>query len=127
MNEGIQEIGDEAFYGCNALRNVTIPGTVVRVGLHAFSGCKDLERVFICEGVQELNAGLFWCCVLLKEVCVPQSVQRLKSMEYRNIVYEVFGACPNLTVICPKGSDTEAYCREKGFRFKDNVFEKSGV
>ena len=127
MNEGIQEIGDEAFYGCNALRNVTIPGTVVRVGLHAFSGCKNLERVFICEGVQELNAGLFWCCDSLKEVCVPQSVQRLKSMEYRNIVYEVFGACPNLTVICPKGSDTEAYCREKGFRFKDNVFEKSGV
>lgn len=92
-----------------------------------FQAVKIWKEFLFVRGVQELNAGLFWCCDSLKEVCVPQSVQRLKSMEYRNIVYEVFGACPNLTVICPKGSDTEAYCREKGFRFKDNVFEKSGV
>lgn len=115
--EGVQEIGEHAFIGCNMLKTVTIPGTIICVETYAFSDCKNLESVYICEGVEELNAGIFWCCNALREVHVPASVQRLISMEYGNIVYEVFGACPNLTVICPKGSPTEAYCKEKGFRF----------
>ncbi len=115
--EGVQEIGEHAFIGCNMLKTVTIPGTIICVEMYAFSDCKNLESVYICEGVEELNAGIFWCCNALREVHVPASVQRLISMEYGNIVYEVFGACPNLTVICPKGSPTEAYCKEKGFRF----------
>lgn len=115
--EGVEELGEHAFIGCGALKTVTIPGTVVSVGAFVFSGCKNLEKVSICKGVEELGAAIFWCCNALEEAFVPASVQRLISMEYGGIVYETFGACPNLTVICPSGSPTEAYCREKGFRF----------
>lgn len=57
--EGVQEIGEHAFIGCNMLKTVTIPGTIICVETYAFSDCKNLESVYICEGVEELNAGIF--------------------------------------------------------------------
>lgn len=116
--EGVQEIGEHAFSECNALKTVTIPGTVFSVKQCTFSYCKNLEKVYICEGVEELQTNAFGLCNALKEVYISASVKRLISMKHENTVYEPFGTCTNLTVICPKGSPTEIYCKEKGFRFQ---------
>jgi len=118
ISEGVREIEKSAFQNCFALKDVTIPGTVDIVGEFALSDCRKLEKVYFCEGVQEIGAGVFFRCDAMKEVHVPKSVERFGFMEYGQYQYEVFDACPNLTVYCPQGSKVESYCEEKQVRYQ---------
>lgn len=112
---GVREIGEAAFA---ALRTLTIPPNVKRIGKKAFLGCAALETVYISEGVEELGAGVFAKCSKLRKVYMPASIQCIRDKEENSVDLELFAACPDVTVICPKQSVAEAYCREKGVRYQ---------
>ena len=111
---GVREIGEAAFAACAALRTLTIPPNVKRIGKKAFLGCAALETVYISEGVEELGAGVFAKCSKLQKVYMPASIQCIREKEENSLDFELFAACPDVTVICPKQSVAESYCREKG-------------
>lgn len=115
---GVREIGEAAFAACAALRTLTIPPNVKRIGKKAFLGCAALETVYISEGVEELGAGVFAKCSKLQKVYMPASIQCIRDKEENSLDLELFAACPDVTVICPKQSVAEAYCREKGVRYQ---------
>lgn len=115
---GVREIGEAAFAACAALRTLTIPPTVKRIGKKAFLGCAALETVYISEGVEELGAGVFAKCSKLRKVYMPASIQCIRDKEENSLDFELFAACPDVTVICPKQSVAESYCREKGVRYQ---------
>lgn len=115
---GVREIGEAAFAACAALRTLTIPPNVKRIGKKAFLGCAALETVYISEGVEELGAGVFAKCSKLRKVYMPASIQCIREKEENSRDLELFAACPDVTVICPKQSVAEAYCREKGIRYQ---------
>lgn len=115
---GVREIGEAAFAACAALRTLTIPPNVKRIGKKAFLGCAALETVYISEGVEELGAGVFAKCSKLRKVYMPASIQCIREKEENSLDLELFAACPDVTVICPKQSVAEAYCREKGVRYQ---------
>lgn len=115
---GVREIGEAAFAACAALRTLTIPPNVKRIGKKAFLGCAALETVYISEGVEELGAGVFAKCSKLRKVYMPASIQCIRDKEENSVDLELFAACPDVTVICPKQSVAESYCREKGIRYQ---------
>ncbi len=115
---GVREIGEAAFAACAALRTLTIPPNVKHIGKKAFLGCAALETVYISEGVEELEAGVFAKCSKLRKVYIPASIQCIRDKEENSLDLELFAACPDVTVICPKQSVAEAYCREKGVRYQ---------
>lgn len=115
---GVREIGEVAFAACAALRTLTIPPNVKRIGKKAFLGCAALETVYISEGVEELGAGVFAKCSKLQKVYMPASIQCIREKEENSLDFELFAACPDVTVICPKQSVAESYCREKGVRYQ---------
>lgn len=115
---GVREIGEAAFAACAALRTLTIPPNVKRIGKKAFLGCAALETVYISEGVEELGAGVFAKCSKLQKVYMPASIQCIREKEENSLDLELFAACPDVTVICPKQSVAESYCREKGVRYQ---------
>ncbi len=115
---GVREIGEAAFAACAALRTLTIPPNVKRIGKKAFLGCAALETVYISEGVEELGAGVFAKCSKLRKVYMPASIQCIREKEENSLDFELFAACPDVTVICPKQSVAESYCREKGVRYQ---------
>ena len=119
--EGVEEIDEYAFFVCSFLKDIMIPGTVKKIGNYAFARCDALEKVQICEGVLEIGERAFRDCGSLREIHIPKSVERLMTAtkRYTGIGNEVFSGCPELTVYCPAGSMAEAYCKEKGFRFKN--------
>lgn len=43
-------IGDKAFVGCTALKNITIPNSVINIGNYVFAGCNSLQSINVSEG-----------------------------------------------------------------------------
>ena len=48
----VTEIGEEAFEGCDTLRNVVIPKSVKKIDKFAFDGCWSLHTIY-CEFIEE--------------------------------------------------------------------------
>ena len=65
LNEGLVEIKDSAFYGCD-IEEIEIPSTVKVIGSYAFYSNKNLRQVKLNEGVVEINGGAFCGCNIEK-------------------------------------------------------------
>lgn len=67
----VERIGKNAFFGCDVLGGtLTLPATLGEVGTSAFSGCKRLQRVVIESDSVRIGAGAFAGCTGLKEIKV---------------------------------------------------------
>ena len=73
INSGVTSIGDLAFYGCLSLKEVTIPGTVERIGVEAFF-CAGMTELTISEGVASIEIRAFCNCKSLAAVTIPNTV-----------------------------------------------------
>ena len=103
----VEKIGDYAFSGCASLKSITIPAAVTEIGKGVFAGCSNLEEVCICGEVKKLGAEAFVNCTNLRMIRIRESIPN-------RILGETFEQQKGLTVSCPKGSRTEAYCKKKG-------------
>ena len=92
---------DGVFFGCTALKSITIPGNVKSIGGNAFARCTSLTDVTICDGLTEIygefpqsrgdthfdtyntyipnwnKMGAFSFCSALERVTIPESVTRI--------------------------------------------------
>ena len=60
ISNGIEEIGDYAFYGCSfSLKSLTLNGNIRRIGKHAFYYCEHLTTLILGENVTEFREGYF--------------------------------------------------------------------
>lgn len=64
----VTAIGNNAFYGCHNLTNITIPYKVTTIGFNAFSNCYKLRSIVIPENVGSVNMDAFSNCYNLVEV-----------------------------------------------------------
>lgn len=79
--EGVTEIGKYAFLGqkCKNLTEITIPGSVKRIGESAFGG-SYVTKVTILEGTQFI--GRFAFPKSLSKITIPNSVTKIKSYAF---------------------------------------------
>ncbi len=73
----VLSIGDEAFYLCSKLTEVTIPNSVTSIGDEAFYNCTGLTEVTIPNSVTSMGDYAFYLCSKLTEVTIPNSVTRI--------------------------------------------------
>jgi hypothetical protein len=64
----VTSIGDQAFYYCTSLTNVTIPNSVTSIGGDAFRFCTGLTSVTIGSSVTSIVTSAFWDCTSLTSV-----------------------------------------------------------
>lgn len=86
----VTEIEDFVFIGGNTLQDVTVPGSVKRIGFNAFSNMKKLRRVVLEEGVEIIDGGAFNLSPL-EEIILPDSLTTLGD--------GAFSYCASLTRI----------------------------
>lgn len=87
LPEGLTFIGDEAFYHCG-IKELTLPGTLKKVGESAFEGCDKLEKVTIAPGMTKLPFAMFSGCKSLKSIVIPDGVKIIDGI--------CFGGCESL-------------------------------
>jgi hypothetical protein len=73
INEGIEHIGNTAFYEYNSLTSVTIPNSVKSIGNTAFSRCFGITSVTIPNSVISIGDRAFAGCTNLAAVHVSWS------------------------------------------------------
>lgn len=79
IEEGLAEIPDFAFEGCENLEAIVIPSSVKRIGFNAFYKCSRLKEVVMTTGLLEINSAAFRFCFDLEELHVPASVDLISS------------------------------------------------
>ena len=77
VEEGLTEIPDWAFDGCDSLERIVIPGSVKRIGFNAFTKCSRLKHVELSEGITEIDSSAFRFCFDLEELTIPASVEEV--------------------------------------------------
>lgn len=96
LPEGLEKIGEGAFYQASALRQVNFPSTLRYIGDFAFNATKlEMNQLVIPEGVEEINQYAFAFCRKLKaQVTLPSTIKKLAS--------GLFTDAPSLLSICQR-------------------------
>ena len=87
--EGVESLGDYAFYGCSDLKSVSLPVSLSQLGKGAFSNCPDLEEIDLsATGLTRIPAQAFAGAVTLKEVRLPSSVESIGREAFSHTMIE---------------------------------------
>ena len=79
----VTEIGDDAFWGCEALTNIEIPNSITSIGAEAFCGCKALKKIKIPNSVTSIGDHAFCECKALKKIKIPNSVTKIEEGAFK--------------------------------------------
>ena len=69
----VTQIAENGFKDCGALREISIPSSVLTIGNYAFSECTSLTEIVIPESVTSIGALAFDGCSRLTICCQAQS------------------------------------------------------
>lgn len=90
ISEGVERIGECAFYKC-AMRGLKTPSTLKRIQRGAFCDCWTLRSIEFSEGLEEIGEGCFRHCHSLEKIVLPSTLKKLGK--------NCFADCPNLKEI----------------------------
>ncbi|MBQ8763555.1 MAG: leucine-rich repeat domain-containing protein [Clostridia bacterium] len=83
IENGITEIGDAAFAGCENVVSVNIPSSVHSIGNSAFYGCNALKSITLPDGIEQIESETFFACISLENINIPSSVTQLGDSAFR--------------------------------------------
>ena len=78
------EITKYSFDGCVYITDITISGSVTKIGSSAFSGCLSLKSINISANVNEIESYAFSGCLSLKSINIPATVKEIGSYAFRD-------------------------------------------
>lgn len=101
----VKEIAANAFWGCDNLKEITLPSTITAInnyafastdllsislpeslkylGKFAFASCISLEEIIVPEGVRFIDLGCFKACQELNKVSLPSTLMELGGQTFR--------------------------------------------
>lgn len=82
LPDGLEKIGISAFSNCKNLRTIDIPQTVQEIGLFAFQSCSKMTEVKIPDQVKELESMSFAFCVSLRNVHIGASINAIDGSAF---------------------------------------------
>ena len=98
IENGVVNIGENAFCYCSSLTSVTIPNSVTSIGKGAFEFCKALTSITIPSSVASIGDEAFAYCSGLTSIIIPSNVTSISDKAFAN--------CSGLTSITIPNSVT---------------------
>ena len=109
--QGIQAIGDWAFFYCDSLTTITLPDSVTSIGDYAFNGCDSLTTITLPDSVTTIGANPFTYCKQLTQITVSPDHPTLATID--GVLFEK----ATQTLICyPCAFTTETYAVPQGIQ-----------
>ena len=100
IEDGIQEIDENAFFNCPNLEKVILPKSLTRIGQHAFENCILLKAISFPKTLEIIEGWAFNNTDLRKAI-IPASVYYIGSYSFSNNT--------NLKSLVIQSSDTMIY------------------
>jgi len=69
--EGVETLGDYAFYLCRGFSSVTLPNSLKSIGYWAFRNCTDLFTLRLGNGINSIGTSAFDGCSKMKKIVIP--------------------------------------------------------
>lgn len=82
VEQGILNIGDDAFLCCEKIITVDLPTGMESIGEAAFNYCFDLEGIIIPEGVTEVGVAAFLDCISLERIELPSTLKLISNYAF---------------------------------------------
>ncbi len=73
LPDSLIEIGSDAFYNCNNLKEITLPPNLKEIGSCAFSYCTSLTDITVPKSVQYLSYQIFQGCSKLENITIESN------------------------------------------------------
>lgn len=83
LMEGIEYIGEKAFFGCTSIEKITIPDSVTALGAKAFYKCEGLKELAIGKGLTEISNYAFYNCIALESITIPEGITSIGKYAFR--------------------------------------------
>ena len=85
--EGVEAIGESAFYYCFGLKSLDIPSSLTSIGENAFYGCNQLTSVVIPSNVTNIGNGAFCTCIGMESVTLSEGLLYIGNYAFSNTNY----------------------------------------
>lgn len=112
LNNGLTSMGNASFHHCSALQEIVIPGTVKEIW-NVFYGCTALREVTLMDGVEEVSYRAFDGCSGLSEIHFPGSLTYIGDSAFSGCVSlaEIYfeGDAPDFSGYAFTGVVADAY------------------
>ena len=80
----VTQIAKQGFRDCNGIAKVSLPDTIVRIGLESFYFATSLEKINIPNSVKYIGDSAFAKCEKLKTITIPDSVTHMGKSIFNN-------------------------------------------
>ena len=132
IEEGVNYIGQNAFYRCGPVVSISLPDSVTSVGNNAFADCTALKTVNIPPSLFSIGYGMLDGCTSLTEVTLSESTTSIGAVAFRNCaalkkisiptgvteIHETaFQGCTALTIYGYPCSCAAAFAADNGIPF----------
>lgn len=75
----VKKIANGAFMNCIAITKVSIPNSVEDIGENAFFGCQELEDITLGSGIKTIKSYTFASCINLRKIEIPDNVLNVEQ------------------------------------------------
>ena len=106
--DGVTEIQQGAFQGCNQITSVTVPDTITKLPTDAFALCTKLNKATLPETLTEIGQWAFQYTALT-DITIPESVTVIDKQAFEDSLLK------NINGV--SGSYAETFAKENGYTF----------
>ena len=122
IEDGVTNIGNEAFYGCSVLKKVELPDSITSVGNGAFGCCANLVDIDLPDGITSIGYQSFYMCGKLTALNLTEGLLSIGEDAFLQC-YELttVGGIPSTVTYI--GPDAFANC----YKLEDDIIIPSGI
>lgn len=84
VTDGLEKLGDHAFYECDSLWSVSLPTSVTSIGTRAFSGCARIREIQLSADLTTVGDAAFTGCTRLETISLGTKLQGLGVNAFLN-------------------------------------------